>query len=346
MTLPSGVGEAVEEGLAAIERLFEDAEDPADIAAVSSPMMPPDVMALVGEYLAVGVDGVLTAHELRNEARMWLEVALAGWPFDSPTARTVVRGLLGLAGIVPDDQAPLHEPPVSTPLEKALAAAIDDPEKRPALWKALWYGTIFLPVAEVDFDGEEAAAFRFAAADIGGEPTVFGFTTEERLDLVIPAGEPIGRVEPTGQELARLWPETQWLILNPGFALSTVLSPAEIQGLPDGPRLFLPDDITGTVAAPGSDELHRLGALKAARRRVTGVSALHWAVIRPDQPGERSRDVVVIDPAEDAKPAAVLAAFVEATSASVFGNAVILVADASNDARLCQAVRSSGLGVP
>lgn len=343
MTPVEAVPGRVEAAIDALVELLELADEHPDAAALACRTMPPDVMVMIGEYLEASVGGALTNSQIRNEALTWLEVALAGWPFDSDIARTLVATFVELAGLPADPAPEITGPAVRTPIERALQAAIADPTARPALWKALWYGTIFLPVAGVDFDADDAAAFRFVALDIGGEPTILGFTTEERLDLVTP-DEPVGRVEPTGEELARLWPEDHWLVLNPGFDLSTVLSPAEIRGLPGGPTVFVPEDLQGTVEAPTTEE-HQLRALQEARRSVTGISALHWAVVRPDQAGAKPRDVLVIDVEADGKPLSVLAAFIEAAASSGFENAVVLLADPGNEASLCSMVRSSGLGL-
>jgi hypothetical protein len=104
-------------------------------------------------------------------------------------------------------------------------------------------------VADVDFEPDEHAIFRFVTMEIGGEIAILGFTTEERLDLVAP-DEPVGRVEPIGEELAAIWPEDHWLILNPGFELSTVLRPEEIRALPDGPTVTIEDAELGIAPLP------------------------------------------------------------------------------------------------
>lgn len=114
-------------------------------------------------------------------------------------------------------------------------------------------------MADVDFEHDEHAAFRFVTMEIGGEIAILGFTTEERLDLVAP-DDPVGRVEPIGQELAAIWPEDHWLILNPGFALSTVLSPAEIRGLPNGPTVMVPEDAEFEITPPPPDSPRLAGA--------------------------------------------------------------------------------------
>jgi hypothetical protein len=321
---PDDLGVIVEETLTVIDQLFEDGEESADRAALVCPTLSPETLTMVGDYLRDCLTGAIPPSLVANEARTWLEVGLTGWPFESPTALTLLRALRMLASLTPEGaDADQPDPAPSTPLERALAAVLDDPSARPALWKALWFGSIFLPVADANFDDDDHAVFRFVTLDIGGEPTIIGFTTEERLDLVTP-DEPVGRVEPIGEELAALWPDGHWLMLNPGFTLSTVLSPAEIRGLPDGPMVVVPEEAAVRIEAPPPDD-DRVEALAGVCRRVPGVKGLHWAVLRPDPPGH-PRDVLVVA-ADPAMPRpAVLAGFTEAASRAGFGAAIVLPA--------------------
>lgn len=235
MRLPDDLGRIVEEAVTVVDRLLVEGETATDTAALTCPTLSPETLDVVADYLRTCLTGAIPPSLVANEALTWIEVALSGWPFDSPTSLTLLRAFRMLASLTPegaDDER--VEPEPSNPLERAVEAVLADPNARPALWKALWYGSLFLPVADVDFDHDDHAVFRFVTMEIGGDIAILGFTTEERLDLVAP-DEPVGRVEPTGEELAAIWPEGHWLILNPGFELSTVLSPAEIRGLPDGP---------------------------------------------------------------------------------------------------------------
>jgi hypothetical protein len=338
--LPDDLGVVVSGALTIVDRLFEEGEDSADKAALACPTMAPETMEMVAEYLRTCLTGALAPSVVANEARTWTEVALAGWPFESPTALTLLRALRMLASLTPegaDDER--LEPEPSTPLERALAATLADPSARPALWKALWFGSIYLPVASVDFDHDEHAVFRFVTMDIGGEPAILGFTTEARLDLVAPP-EPVGRVEPIGEELAAIWPDGHWLVLNPGFELSTVLSPAEIQGLPDGPALLVPQEATYRLTPPPPGDA-RAEALQRARRSVPGVVELHWAVLRPEPPG-RERDVLVVT-ADAALPrAVVLSGFTAAVSKAGFDRAIVLAAEEGVDAGLAAQATAQG----
>ena len=324
MTRPEEEGDIMQSALDALDSMFEQTDDHSDTAALACPTMSPEVLEMVGDFLASTLVGEMASGEIRHEARMWLEMALAGWPFQSPTALVLLRALCMLAELPPEaGDAEQPDPPAGTPLERAIDAVLADPAARPALWKALWYGTIFLPVADVDFDGDEHAVFQFVTVDVGGEPAILGFTTEERLDLVAP-DEPVGRVEPTGEELARLWPENHWLILNPGFSVSTVLSAGEVKGLPDGPTVFVPEALPYSLEAPPADD-PRLGALRDARRMVEGVSELHWAVLRPDPPG-KVRDVLVVRASDPQQSQAVVASFSAAVSSAGFDNALVIAA--------------------
>lgn len=325
MSLREDENLVVTSALQEISALLELADQHPDAPALACPTMSPETMDMVGEFLGSCLLDELLASEIRTEARMWLEVALAGWPFDSPTARAIVRALGALTEFAPQEgEDPLPEPPATTPLERAVEAVATDPAARPALWKALWYGTVFLPVADVDFDDDEHAVFRFVTVDIDGEPAILAFTTEERLDLV-GAAEPVGRIEPTGEELARLWPDNHWMILNPGFRLSTVLSDAEIKGLPAGPTVLVPDGESLGLTSPVSDD-PRLVALSEARHSVAGVSELHWAQFRPD-PLAKARDLLVVRVSEPRRSQAILASFSAAASRAGFDKALVLVAD-------------------
>lgn len=343
MNPPDDLGEIVKSALGVVDRIFEEADESNDTAALTCPTMSPETLEMIGEYLATCLTGALAPSQIRNEARTWLEVALAGWPFDSPTALTLLRALRVLAELEPEaPEGDQPDPPAGTPLERAIEAVLADPAARPALWKALWYGTIFLPVADVDFDSDEHAVFRFVTVDIGGEPAILGFTTEERLDLVVP-DEPVGRVEPTGEELARLWPDRHWLILNPGFTVSTVLSPGEVKGLPDGPTVFVSDGAQYQLEAPPADDV-RLPALRGVRHSVDGVAGVHWAVLRPG-PAGRDRDVLVVSTNDRQRTQAVLVAFAEAASRAGFGNALVVASNPEIDAGLTAQATAVGLAV-
>jgi hypothetical protein len=339
--LPDDLGVIVIQALSVLARLYEDGEDSADRAALVCPTMSPETLEMIDEYLRTCLTGAIPPSLVAMEARTWIEIALAGWPFDSPTALTLLRALRMLACLTPEEaSAEPPEPDVSTPLERALAAALADPTVRPALWKALWFGTIFLPVAEVSFDDDEHAVYRFVTVDIGGEPAILGFTTEERLDLVVP-DEPVGRVEPNGEELAALWPDEHWLILNPGFELSTVLSAAEIRGLPDGPTLLVPEGARYRLEPPQADAT-RLEALHLARRSVPGVLAVHWAVLHPEPSGP-PRDVLVVAADGALGRGALLAGFSDAVARAGFGEAVVLAADEGTDTGLAAEAAANGL---
>ena len=344
MTPPDDLGEVVLLALAALDELFEHGEEHPDTAALTCPTMSPEALEALGDFLTMCCNGVLLPSQIRNHARMWLEVALSGWPLDSSTALTLLRALRMLTEMVPEDaDVDQPDPPAGTPLERAIDAVIADPAARPALWKALWYGTIFLPVAEVDFDSDEHAVFRFVTLDVGGEPAILGFTTEERLDVVAPEDEPVGRVEPTGEELARLWPDDHWLILNPGFSVSTVLSPGEVKGLPDGPTVLVPEDHSYPLQAPATDD-PRLTALREARHGVQGVAELHWAVLRPEPPG-RTRDVLVVRPDDPQQSQVVLATFSAAASRAGFGSALVVAASPGIDAGRTAQAANVGVAV-
>lgn len=340
MRPPDDLGVIVEETLAVVDRLLEEGEDAADTAALVCPTMSPETLGMVSDYLGTCLTGAIPPSLVATEARTWIEVALCGWPFESPTALILLRALRMLASLTPegaDEERPEPEP--STPLERAVAAVIDDPAARPALWKSLWYGSIFLPVADVDFDHDEHAVFRFVTMEIGGEIAILGFTTEERLDLVAP-DEPVGRVEPIGEELAAIWPDDHWLILNPGFELSTVLSPAEIQGLPNGPTVTVPEEAEYRLETPPHDSA-RVDALQRAKRSVPGVLALHWAVLRPAPPGQH-RNVLVVVTDDTLTRAAVLAGFTEAVARAGFDQAIIVPAEKGVDAGLAAQATAKG----
>jgi hypothetical protein len=337
---PDDLGRVVEETLTVLERLLEEGETSADTATLTCPTLSPETLEMMGDYLGTCLTGAIPPSLVANEARTWIEVGLAGWPFESPIALTLLRAFRMLASLTPEDAHDERpEPEPSNPLERAMAAVLSDPTARPALWKALWYGSIFLPVADVDFEHDEHAVFRFVTMEVGGDIAILGFTTEERLDLVAP-DEPVGRVEPIGEELAAIWPQDHWLILNPGFELSTVLSPAEVRGLPDGPTVTIPEDVAFEITAPPAGS-PRLAGLERAKRAVPGVLALHWALLAP-QPAGRNRDVLVVTPDEALPRAAILAGFTEAASRAGFDQAIIVAAEPGTNAGLVAQATANG----
>ena len=169
-------------------------------------------MAAVSAYLDALAAGQLRTTTAKNEARAWIEMAVGEWPFESVAARAVLRALVAVLHV--DERPPPVPRPVEdlTPVgsvERTIAAVVVDPAARPSLWRALWQGTIVLPVASVDYERDPSGAvYRFVTARIGRDPVIFGYTSSERLDLVdpadpMPAARRRGQRPRVGQLLAR-----------------------------------------------------------------------------------------------------------------------------------------------
>lgn len=300
----------------------------------------------LGDLLAFLRDarrGLLTPDELAHEARIWQKLVDVGWTAssgDSPVEQALdmlagaPHGLLGPP--TPTQVEPANE------VERCLAAVVEDDTARPALWQALHQGELVLPVVAT-----EAGNLQFLCAPASEQPLVFGFATEERFDALLPTGSEISRVLAPGGDLPKIWPAGHWLMVNPGYTNSVVLSPSEVTGLPHGPLSELPHPRTVTVAAPTPADEERAVLLAAAVVSVPGCAKATWALVRPRSApgGSPWRDVVVVEAAGGYDQNTVVPAMREALPASVFPSAAVLGCDADLVHPLVEAVREAGRSV-
>jgi hypothetical protein len=248
------------------------------------------------EFLTHARRGLLTAREMAQEAKMWVQIVEAGWPGDARDAEVVIRGV-DLLSDVPVDftPPPLTEVEPANALEWAMVAVNQDNRTRQALWKALYEGEIVLPVVAYELVRPEGPNFQFLNAPFGDAPLVLGFATEERFDALLPPGSEVSKVVPLGRDLPKFWPQGHWLMINAGYTNNVVISPWEIFGLPDGPRSELPKPRAVDLEAPADDD-DRWGVLVDAVARVDEVDHVYWARVRPAKgnPDAPWQDVLVV----------------------------------------------------
>jgi hypothetical protein len=198
-------------------------------------------------------------------------------------------------------------------LRALLARLHHDPALRPRLWPVLYRSTVHLGVPAYDLVPGQHAALSLLGAEVNGCRHVFGFTSAEGLAAVLAGasgggGEEMVSVEATGEELTRFWPADRWLVLDPGGPLATVLEPAEVRCLPQGPRHGVPHPDTVEVFAPDPDEVRdeRIAALGAG---IDAISSIRLAVLvdRTSRSVQVLAAVAVADRARLAQTLSVLA---------------------------------------
>jgi hypothetical protein len=304
------------------------------------------------DFLRDARRGLLAPDDVVHEARIWQKLVDVGWTVssgDSPVERAVDM----LAGPPPGPQPQSQQPgPAERParaevepandLEHALAAVVEDEAARPALWHALHRGELVLPVVAT-----EEATLQFLCAPASEQPLVFGFATEERFDSLLPNGSEISRVLAPGSDIPKIWPAGHWLMVNPGYANSVVLSPSEVTGLPHGPLSELPHPRTVELATPGDDDEERAVLLAAAVVAVAGCAHVTWALARARTAPERSpwRDVLVVHAASGYDQAAVVQSLIAALPPSVFPSPTVLGGDADLVHPLVAAVLEAGRSI-
>ena len=178
-----------------------------------------------------------------------------------------VEPLVVLLGAIAEQPGPDPE----LPIEVALA----DPGARGALRRAVFAGTLFLPVLDVGTEGSQVS-IQFVPIVARGCPLISAFTSRERL------GD-IPHLEVDGHELAALCPPGHGLIINPGCSLGAALDEVEVRCLPSAPTVGIRDgQVDLRPLGPDDDDL---------RAVLADVGSGHLAAAR--QVGE-SDDVVVV----------------------------------------------------
>jgi hypothetical protein len=225
---------------------------------------------------------LLTPDACRAEARSWRQLVLSRWPLDSPDVLRILAALnvtAAAAVVTPASAADGGLPVPGNELQALLARVHRDPSLRPRLWPVLYRSTVHLGVPAYDLVPGQHAALSLLGADVHGSRHVFGFTSAEGLAQVLAdAGGDMVSVEATGEELTRFWPADRWLVLDPGGRLATVLEPAEVRGLPHGPRHGVPHPDTVHVVPPVRDQIRdeRMAALAAG---IDDIASVRLAVL-------------------------------------------------------------------
>ena len=282
----------------------------------------------------------LTTEQSRAEARAWRKLVLSRWPLAAPASLRILAALNVLAAAPPaasDDGWRPVEP--ANELQALLARMQHDPEVRPRLWSVLYRSTVHLGVAAYDLAPGLHADLSLLGAEVHGIRHVFAFTSADALAQVLDAaGGPMVSVEATGEELARFWPADRWLVLDPGGPAATVLEPAEVRGLPYGPRHGVPRPDSMHVVAPDPDEARdaRMAALGAG---IDDVSTIRLALL-VDRAGGARQPVAAIGVSDEARLARTLSVLVD--RAAVAGVASLLAVPDTADNPLAGPLRQHG----
>jgi hypothetical protein len=295
-----------------------------------------EVLQDLGRFVTDAGEGWFTDAEASEEAEVWLAL-LSAAGLRAPALTRFLALLVKGAGA--SSPPPAGEAPPANPLEAAARLARSDDQARPALWRALHQGSVHIPVLHHDLilPGGKAR-FRLLAVPIGGSAVVLGFTTEQHLDALAPEA---GRIEAKGEELAGVWPEEHWLVLDAGTPHAVLLAPSEVTGLPDGPTQLLPPP-EAVVITPGHRADGRWPPVVAALRDA-GATRAAWATIRaPSGPGEPREVVAVV--ADD--PASAGAALLRALAGPAHLGWAFLPVDPVAPHPLAEAVLSQGLPWP
>jgi len=127
------------------------------------------------------------------------------------------------------------------------------------------------------------------------------------------AGGPMVSVEASGAELTRFWNIDQWMVLNPGSSLTTVLDPAEVRFLPHGPLNGFPLDHSVEVHTPAPDP-QRDGRLAALGATVVEITSIRLAVMMAKASGS-TQLVAAVAVSEAPRMAAALSQMAAAAAA-------------------------------
>jgi hypothetical protein len=269
-------------GIEALAGLLEyESSRPGYLATVSS-ALDVNVFETLFTYFDQVHEQALSPEQCRAEAGAWRQLVLSRWPLTSPDTHRVLAALNLLAATSPAAVvAPGDDPPAvpGNELQAMLIRLQHDPALRPRLWPVLHRSTVHFAVPAYDLVPGRHAELSLLGAPVQGTRHAFGFTSAEGLARVLDdAGGSMVSVEATGEELTRFWPADQWLVLDPGGPLATVIEPAEVRCLPYGPRHGVPHPDSVHVIAPEPDQV-RDGRLAALGAGIDAVTAIRLAVL-------------------------------------------------------------------
>lgn len=175
--------------------------------------------------------GTIDASSARFSARVLL--LHVGARVD-PTSVEPLIAFLGAVADLPDDERLLDPTPdPDLPIEVALAEAVADPGARGGLRRAVFAGSLHLPVLDVGME-ERRVAIQFVPMAVRGSPMIVAFTSLGRM------GD-LPHLDVEGRELAAICPPGHGIIVNPGAILGGVLDEVEVRCLPAAPSVGLRD---------------------------------------------------------------------------------------------------------
>ncbi len=209
-------------------------------------------LAALGEDLGVGVFVLLRDVRSgivdRTSARVTAEVlvrhvaATAGVAAVEPLIR-----FLGALAVLPDGAGGYERALDSTPdptsvIEVAMAAQVADPGARGELRRALYAGSLVVPVLDLGVE-DRSLSLQFLPVFVRGMPMVSVFTSEERLaEHAAAVGvDEVPTIEVDGHELSMLCPAGHGVAVNPGWVSGCVLEEIEVRCLPHAPGLVMPE---------------------------------------------------------------------------------------------------------
>jgi hypothetical protein len=280
----------------------------------------------------------------RFEARMWRQLILCRWPLTSPEVQRILAALNVLAA------APVEGPAATGPesvvpgneLQLVLARLRHEPGARPGLWEVLHRTAVHVAVPACEVEPGRGAELSLLGANVQGVRHVFGFTSAEGLErLLTEAGTPMIAMPMTGEALTRFWPADQWLVLDPGTSLATVLGPDEVRGLPRGPHHGVPQPESVQVF-PVDPDPARDGRLAALAAGIDTIGVLRLAVM-VDKGSGSAQPVLVVTVADEADLARTLAVLADG-AASVGVGGYLILPDVDDD-QLTGLLRRHGLVV-
>lgn len=227
----------------------------------------------------------------RTSARVTAEVLLRHVAATAgvATVEPLVR-FLGALAVLPDgaETHPRAFDPTPDPesaIEVAMAAQVIDPGARGQLRRALYAGSLIVPVLALGVE-DTSLSLRFLPVFARGMPMVSAFTSQERIaEHAAAVGvDDVPTIEVDGFELSMLCPLGHGVAVNPGWVAGCVLEEIEVRSLPHAPGLVVPD---GEIELRPARHPAIVGALDAVR---DGVDSLGVAEIVA---AHRDDDIVI-----------------------------------------------------